>query len=66
MKRGHVTGGKKEQRQRGTSWYAAIEAADIARVELEWAARQESSQPIVSPTGNTGCPSTPTDTGRNT
>ena len=64
MKQGHVTGNKKERRQRGTSWYAAIEAADIARVEREWAARQESAMPIVSPAGNTECPSTPTDTGR--
>ena len=65
MKRGHVTGGKKEQRQRGTSWYAAIEAADIARVELEWAARQESSQPIVSPAWDTRCLSTSTNPRRN-
>ena len=66
MKRGHVTGDKKERLQRGTSWYAAIEAADIARVEREWAARQESVLPIVSPAGNTRCLATTTDTGRNT
>ena len=63
MKRGHVTGDKKERMQRGTSWYAAIEAADIARVELEWAARQESVLPIASPAADTKCPAT-TDTGR--
>ena len=45
MKRGHVTGDKKERRQRETPWHAAIDAENLARVEREWAERQ-AQEPI--------------------
>jgi hypothetical protein len=35
MKRGHVTGTKREKPQRH-DWYAAIQAAHLARIEREW------------------------------
>jgi hypothetical protein len=40
MKRGHVTGNKKE-RKGASDWYREIEAANLARIEQEWAAKQE-------------------------
>jgi hypothetical protein len=41
MKRGHVTGHKKE-RKGSTNWYKQIEEANIRRIEAEWAAKQVS------------------------
>jgi hypothetical protein len=41
MKRGHVTGTKKEARG-SQDWYKAIEEAHIRRIEAEWAAKQAS------------------------
>ena len=38
--RGHVRGTKKERKQRGTPWYAAIQAEALRKVEMEWAAKQ--------------------------
>jgi hypothetical protein len=43
MKRGHVTGHKKEH-QGSTDWYKRIEAEHIRRIEAEWQARQEQGQ----------------------
>jgi hypothetical protein len=40
MSRGHVTGHNKE-RKSSQDWYKAIEAANIERIEKEWAAKQE-------------------------
>ena len=39
MKRGHVTGHKKE-RKGSQDWYHAIEQANIERITREWEARQ--------------------------
>ena len=39
MKRGHVTGHKKE-RKGASDWYRAIEEANIRRIEAEWAAKE--------------------------
>lgn len=39
MKRGHVTGHKKE-RQDATDWYKAIEEENIRKIEAEWQAKQ--------------------------
>jgi hypothetical protein len=39
MKRGHVTGTKREKRG-SQDWYKTIEAAHIARIEAEWAKKQ--------------------------
>ena len=39
MKRGHVTGNKKE-RKGHNDWYKAIAEENIRRVEAEWAAKQ--------------------------
>jgi hypothetical protein len=39
MKRGHVTGTKKEM-QRASDWYRAIEEATIRQVEAAWQAQQ--------------------------
>jgi len=36
MKYGHVTGNKRE-RKGSTDWYREIEAANLARIEEEWA-----------------------------
>ena len=38
MKRGHVTGEKRE-RTGASEWYRTIEEENIQRVEAEWAAR---------------------------
>ena len=43
MKRGHVTGHKKE-RKGSTDWYKAIEEEHIRRIEAEWQARQQHAQ----------------------
>jgi hypothetical protein len=40
MKRGHVTGHKKE-RKGASGWYKAIEEANIRKVEAEWQAKQQ-------------------------
>ena len=40
MKRGHVTGTKKE-RKGATDWYKAIEAENLKRIEAEWQAKQQ-------------------------
>lgn len=45
MKRGHVTGHKKERCQRGTPWYAAIEEERIRKVEAEWGAKTAQTPP---------------------
>lgn len=40
MKRGHVTGSKRERT--GTSdWYTMIEAEHLKRIEAEWQAKQQ-------------------------
>ena len=39
MKRGHVTGHKREKKG-ASDWYKAIEQAHIARIEKEWQAKQ--------------------------
>ena len=41
MKRGHVTGTKKE-RQGSTDWYRKIEEEHIRRIKAEWQAKQGS------------------------
>ena len=43
MSRGHVTGHKKE-RKGASDWYKQIEAANIERIEKEWAAKQQASK----------------------
>jgi hypothetical protein len=40
MKRGHVTGTKRE-RTGASSWYKAIEAEHLKRIESEWQAKQQ-------------------------
>ena len=40
MKRGHVTGHKKE-RKGSQAWYGAIQAEHLARIERELAAKQQ-------------------------
>jgi hypothetical protein len=40
MKRGHVTGHKKE-RKGASDWYKQIEEANIRRIEAEWHAKQQ-------------------------
>ena len=39
MKRGHVTGLKKEK-QGASDWYKAREQANLERIEQEWEAKQ--------------------------
>lgn len=41
MKRGHVTGHKKE-RKGATDWYRKIEEEHIRRIETEWQKQQAS------------------------
>lgn len=48
MKRGHVTGTKRE-RQGSQDWYKGIEAAHLARIEAEWHAKQAQPPPQPSP-----------------
>ena len=43
MKRGHVTGHKRE-RQGASDWYKAIEQANLDRIEKEWEAKQQAQQ----------------------
>jgi hypothetical protein len=43
MKRGHVTGTKRE-RTGASDWYKAIEAANIQKIEAEWQAKQQASK----------------------
>jgi hypothetical protein len=43
MKRGHVTGTKRE-RQGASNWYKAIEAETLKRIEAEWQAKQQASK----------------------
>jgi len=43
MKRGHITGHKKERKGR-TDWYKQIEEEHIRRIEAEWQARQQQGQ----------------------
>jgi len=38
VKRGHVTGTKKERK--GADWYKHIEEENIRRIEAEWQAKQ--------------------------
>jgi len=40
MKRGHVTGTKKEKRG-STDWFRKIEEEHIRKIEAEWQARQQ-------------------------
>jgi hypothetical protein len=40
MKRGHVTGTKKERRG-SNDWYKAIEEENIRRIEAEWQQKQQ-------------------------
>ncbi len=39
MKRGHVTGTKREKKG-AVDWYKAIEEANIRRIEAEWQKQQ--------------------------
>jgi len=43
MKRGHVTGHKKE-RKGASDWYRQYEEANIRKIEAEWQAKQASSK----------------------
>jgi len=43
MKRGHLTGRKKE-RKGASDWYRQIEEGHIRRVEAEWQAKQQGHQ----------------------
>ena len=40
MKRGHVTGTKRERRG-ASDWYKQIEEAMIRKIEAEWQAKQQ-------------------------
>jgi hypothetical protein len=40
MKRGHVTGHKRE-RKGSTDWYKSIEQANLERIEKEWQEKQK-------------------------
>ena len=40
MKRGHVTGTKKE-RKGATDWYREIEEENIRKIEADWQAKQQ-------------------------
>ena len=40
MRRGHVTGHKKEK-QDSQRWYDAIQEEHLKRIEAEWAAKQQ-------------------------
>ena len=42
MKRGHVTGTKRE-RKGASDWYRQIEAEHLARIEAAWAAQEEAA-----------------------
>jgi len=43
MKRGHVTGHKKE-RKGASDWYRQIEAENLARIEKAWQEQQTEKQ----------------------
>ena len=43
MKRGHVTGTKRERNGAG-DWYKVIEAEHLKRIEAEWQAQQQASK----------------------
>jgi hypothetical protein len=43
MKRGHVTGTKREKKG-AQDWYKQIKAAHIRRIEAEWQAKQASGK----------------------
>ena len=43
MKRGHVTGTKRE-RKGSSDWYKQIKEANIRRIEAEWQAKQQASK----------------------
>jgi hypothetical protein len=43
MKRGHVTGTKRERRG-ASDWYKQIEEATIRKIEAEWQAKQQASK----------------------
>jgi len=43
MKRGHVTGTKRERRS-SNDWYKAIEAENLKRIEAQWQAKQQASK----------------------
>lgn len=43
MKRGHVTGSKRE-RTGASDWYKQMEEANIRKIEAEWQARQQASK----------------------
>jgi len=43
MKRGHVTGSKRERTGAG-DWYKELEEATIRRIEAEWQAKQQASK----------------------
>ena len=45
MKRGHVTGHKKE-RKGSNDWYKAMEEEHCRRIEHEWAAKQAQQQQV--------------------
>lgn len=40
MKRGHVTGAKRE-RKGASDWYKTIEAENLKRIEAQWQAKQQ-------------------------
>ena len=39
MRKGHITGHKRERKD-ASAWYRTIEEANIRRIEAAWAARQ--------------------------
>lgn len=43
MKRGHVTGSKRE-RTGASDWYKQIEEAAIRKVEAQWQAKQQATK----------------------
>ena len=43
MKRGHVTGTKRE-RKGASDWYKELEEANIRQIEAEWQAKQAASK----------------------
>jgi len=43
MKRGHVTGTKRERRG-ASDWYKQIEEESIRKVEAQWKAQQQASK----------------------
>jgi hypothetical protein len=47
MKRGHITGHKKERSGKGSNWYYATEEAQemLRKLDAEWEAKQTTQKP---------------------